>query len=273
MAGGGKNVVHPGRYFVGYIDSINRIAMAREKDLYKDENLIRKIGGRLQSDYYTFKRDIEYINDYFFEIFYILGLTDNLDLIIDTLNRGLLNLSSTFINKTMGDIEAGKIARNKFLTPNAKAKIENLPPEEREKVWERETRRSLKLLYNKIYKENRDCHVETRHNRTALEICRKTLFVAPSRIEIDGAKFIEVYTSYMEADESETKKIHEQAAAALNRFFNGSVEITQKELAKYFVLEYGIVKVNPNSINKNDYARLGLRRPPKTIKNDGGEKE
>ena len=246
------------------------------EDRFKNEDKVRKVGGRLWSDYYSFKKEIQYINDCFFELFYILNLTDDIDLIVDTLNDGLHNLCSVFIDNAMKSIEAGKIDKNKFLTQKTRNKLETLSPEERAKVWERETKRSLRLRYKGIYEQY--CkryglhYLETRHRKDVLEICRQTLFVEPTRIEIDGAKFVEVYTSYMEADESETKKIHEQAAAALNRFFNGSVEITQKELAKYFVLEYGIVKVNPNSINKNDYARLGLRRPPKTIKNDGGEK-
>ena len=156
-----------------------------------------------------------------------------------------------------------------------KTKLESLPPEEQAKVWERETKRSLKVLYKKIHeqytKEYRIYGLETKHNKRALEICRKTLFVTPSRIEIDGDKFIEVYTDYLEADESETKKIHEQAAAAINRFFNGAVEITQKELSKYFILEYGIVKVNPKSVNITDYARLGVRTI-RTAKKDGRKK-
>ena len=233
------------------------------EDKFKNEDKVRKVGGRLWSDYYTFKREVEYINDYFFELFYILNLTDDIDLIVDTLNDGLHNLCSVFIDKTIRDIEAGKIAKNKFLSSQMKTKLESLPPEEQAKVWERETKRSLKVLYKKIHeqytKEYRIYGLETKHNKRALEICRKTLFVTPSRIEIDGDKFIEVYTDYLEADESETKKIHEQAAAAINRFFNGAVEITQKELSKYFILEYGIVKVNPKSVNITDYARLGIR--------------
>ena len=233
------------------------------QDKFKNEDKVRKVGGRVESDYYHFRSEIEYINDNFFELFYILNLTDDIDLIIDTLNDGLHNLCSVFIDKIIRDIEAGKIAKNKFLSSQMKTKLESLPPEEQAKVWERETKRSLKVLYKKIHeqytKEYRIYGLETKHNKRALEICRKTLFVTPSRIEIDGDKFIEVYTDYLEADESETKKIHEQAAAAINRFFNGAVEITQKELSKYFILEYGIVKVNPKSVNITDYARLGYR--------------
>lgn len=193
------------------------------QDKFKNEYKVRKVGGRLESDYYSLKRDIEYINDYFFELFYILNLTDDIDLIVDTLNDGLRNLCSVFISKTIRDIEAEKIPKNKFLSSQMKTKLETIPPEERAKVWERETKRSLKALYKKIYEQYiKECRLfclETKHNKRALEICRKTLFITPSRIEIDGTKFLEVYTSFMEADESETKKLHEQAAEAINRFF------------------------------------------------------
>ena len=245
------------------------------EDKFKNEDKVRKVGGRLWSDYYRLKTEIVYINDCFFELFYILNLTDDIDLIVDTLNDGLHNLCSVFIDKTIRDIEAGKIAKNKFVSSKMKTNLESLPPEAQAKVWEQETKRSLKVLYKKILEKYTNEYMiyglEAKHNERALEICRKTLFVTQSRIEIDGEKFIEVYTDYMEADESETKKIHEQAAAAINRFFNGAVEITQKELSKYFILEYGIVKVNPKSVNITDYARLGVRTI-RTAKKDGRKK-
>ena len=59
---------------------------------------------------------------------------------------------------------------------------------------------------------------------------------------------------------------HQAAADAINRFFNGAVEITQKELDRYFILEYGIVKPKPTSITKQNYARLGVRSLKKTDK-------
>ena len=94
------------------------------EDKFKNEDKVRKVGGRLWSDYYSFKRDIEYINENFFELFYILKLTDNIDLIIDTLNNGLRNLCSVFIDKTIRDIEAGKIAKNKFVSSKMKTNLE-----------------------------------------------------------------------------------------------------------------------------------------------------
>ena len=236
---------------------------ARKKDEFKNEYIIRKVGGRVESDYYYFKREIEYINYNFFELFYNLNITDDIDLIIDILNDDLRNLCSVFVDKVFRDIEAGKIHKDKFLSDQAKKRLENTPPEEQEMVWERGTKWGINDLYKKIlqqYKEKYRVHLlETSHNKSALEIMRTTLFLTPEQIEIDAKKFVEVYTDYLAADESETKKIHEQAAEALNRFFNGSFPITHKELSKYFILEDGIVKINPKSVNLTDYARLGAR--------------
>ena len=230
---------------------------------FKNQDIVRKAGGRIEADYFNFRREIDYINENFFELFCILNLTDDIDLIIDTLNDGLNNLCSVFIYKTIRDIEAGKIPKDKFLSTHMKTKILSLPSEEQSTIWERETKRKLKFLYKDVYKQyirERGLHyLETRHTKSALEILRKTLFITPERIEIDGKKFVEVYADYLAADESETRKLHEQAAESINRFFNGSVAITEKELSKYFILEYGKVKVNPNSVNLTDYARLGAR--------------
>ncbi len=235
--------------------------MAQNK--FKNLDKVRKAGGRIETDYFNFRSEIDYINENFFELFCILNLTDDIDLIIDTLNDGLNNLQSVFVKKTIRDIEAGKIPTDKFLPAQTKKKLESLPPEEQATVRERETIRKLKYLYKDIYKqyirEKGVYYLETKHTKSALEILRKTLFITPERIEIDGEKFVEVYADYMAADESETRKLHEQAAEAINRFFNGSVAITEKELSKYFILEYGIVKVNPTSVNLTDYARLGAR--------------
>ena len=64
----------------------------------------------------------------------------------------------------------------------------------------------------------------------------------------------------MAGDESDTKKIHQAAADAINKFFNGAIEITQSELKKYFIISDGIIKINPQSIGKQSYARLGTRK-------------
>lgn len=232
------------------------------QDKFKNEGKVRKIGGKVANDYSFFKMEIESINETFFELFQLLGLTDDLDTIVEVLNDNLYNLKIHFINKVFRDMEKGKCPRYKFLSSNMKKKIQSLPPEEEEKIWKRETNRSLIAMYKTILeqykKDKRIYYLETRHNKKCLEIFGKSLIISPSRIEIDGEKFIEIYTSFTAADESETKKLHEQAAASINRFFNG-LEITHKELDKYFILEYGAVRIRPKSVNLEDYARLGYR--------------
>ena len=231
-------------------------------DRFKNESKVRRIGGKLETEYILFKKEIEYINGNFFEFFDLLQLTDDIDIFIKALNDGIHNFCTNFIVKAIRDIQACKIPKNKFLSPQMITKLEELPPEEREKKWERETKRNLKLLYKEIesefLKKNGLFPLEPRHARRALELYGKSLFVSTERIEIDGAKFIEVYESHIIADESETNKLHEQAAEAINRFFNG-VKITQEELSKYFILEDGKIMVRPKSVNIDDYSRLGRR--------------
>ena len=55
--------------------------MTAKLDIFKGENKVRSIGGRLRDDFYRFKRYVEYINDNQFKLFYNLGL-DDIDLII-----------------------------------------------------------------------------------------------------------------------------------------------------------------------------------------------
>ena len=235
--------------------------MARDK--FKNEGEVRKIGGKIESDYIFFKKQIEEINENFFGFLDVLGLTENIDLFIEAFNDGICNLCRHFMSKNIRDIEAGKIAKNEFLSPRIVTILEELPPEEREKKWERETKRSLSVLYKSIesefLKKNGLFPPEPKHIQKALRMFGRSLFMAKSRIEIDGAKFIKVYESYITADESETKKQHEQAIEAINRFFNG-IQITQEELSKYFVLEDGIIKIRIESVNVDDYSRLGKRK-------------
>lgn len=246
------------------------------KESFRNEEKVRKVGGRLQSDYYRFRREIEYINAHYFGLFCFLNLTEDVGLIIEALKGELRDLREIFINKAIGDMKAGKISKDKFLSNEAKKRMESAPPEEREKIWERGTRFCLSSLYKKTleqYKErNSECWIATWRPKPWLEILRTTLFLTPERIEIDGEKFVEVYTDFLAADASETKKIHDQAAEAINRFFNGAFPITKEELSKYFILEYGEVKVNPKSVNLTDYARLGPRTVRKA-KKDGGKKK
>lgn len=234
-----------------------------ESDIYKKEYKIKTIGGRLAEDYYTLKRDVDYINIYYFDLFYYLGLTDDIDYIIEALNSH--KLYSVFSDKIMRDIAEGKTPKEKFISKNTKKFLKNLPPEDMEIGKKRELRcirTKIAILFKetgeKYMRENKIYPFCPKHNHRALELCRKALYIAPSQIAIDIDKFIEIYKDYMAADESETKEMHQKAADAINHFFNG-VEITKKELSKYFVLKDGTIKINPKSVNLESYSRLGVR--------------
>lgn len=219
----------------------------------------------MEEDYSHLKREIDYLNINFFGLLSHFGLSEDLDTMLKALEGGKRFLKSVFIDKVTMDVYSGKIPKEKYLSPKCIIDFESLAPEEREKAKKRERRnlhRALTFLFNKLYKEyadeNKLYYIEPRYNRRAIEICRKALYLTPSQIAIDVDKFIEIYKSYLAADESITKKMHQEAADALNKFFNG-LTITHKELSKYFILEYGIVRVNPKSINLEDYSRLGKR--------------
>ena len=52
---------------------------------FKNESKVKKIGGRVAKDYTRLKEDIEYINRSFFKLFSLLGLADNIDLMVENL--------------------------------------------------------------------------------------------------------------------------------------------------------------------------------------------
>lgn len=244
--------------------------MPETLDLLKGENKVRIVGGKLRDDFYTLKRDIDNVNSHYFTLLYILGLSDDTNLVFETLNNGFRNLCSVFIEKAITDMKAGKIPKNKFLSEQMVKKIEKQSLPEQETTWNREVRRSLKAIYKEIVAKYRAdygiYYFEPILARNAFKIFRKALFVNEDRksLGIDVNKYLEIYKSYMIAEESGTKILHEQAAEAVNKFFNG-VEITQRELSKYFIIEDGIVKIQPTSINPSDYSRLGKRTFGKAI--------
>ena len=238
--------------------------MASKKLTFKDEGLVRKKGGQLAEYYYRFKGNVEYINFHLFDLFCELEVTGDINLIVEALTNRLEPLKEAYIEKTFKDIKAGKIPKYQFLSPYAQGRIKRLPPgneEEKNKIWERETRLKISRTFEDYIGEYEiflPSGLNTWYSVESLRIFGNSLFVTPERIEIDGVKFIELFTSYVEASESETGRLHEEAAEAVNRFFNDT-KITQQELSRYFVLEHGRVKVKANSVNKEGYIRLGHR--------------
>lgn len=231
------------------------------------ENLIRKIGGKLESDYYSLRRAVDEMNDKFFHLLYYFNLVrfDDPQNAIIALMGGEKGICSYFINRTTADYFEGKIVKEKVL----KAKWivdENTPPEEMEKRLKKEKtelHRSLSLRCQQAIKEYRkDYKVDylglCSYDKAIISVSKDILYLTEYGAEIDVEKFISFYKDRMAASESIIGSLHKEAATALNKFFGGAVPITHKELDRYFSFE-GIVKVRPESVNLESYSRLGNR--------------
>ena len=243
------------------------------------ENLIGKIGGKLQSDYLTLRAAVDEMNEKFFALLYYFDLVrfDDAQNAIVALAGGSKGIACYFIERISQDYREGKVKKEKVL----KAKWivdENTPPEEREKRLKKENtelHRSLSLKSKQILNEYRKNHyldyygVDSYYKRIII-LCKDSLYLTDYGAEIDVEKFIAFYKDRMAASESIIGKQHIEAAEALNRFFGGAVPITQKELERYFSFE-GIVKVRQESVNLESYSRLG-NRVINEIKIDDGKK-
>ena len=222
------------------------------------EKKIAKIGGRLLSDYCHLKNIVDMVNSNYIPLFQIMGMDqpEDKDSIINALVNGY-----SFMER----------AKNAFIETYTK-KISELPdPEAEKKRIDREIHRNLCFKFNELkgYYEKEFNYYSfflQGYSKKPLELCRDTLDYTPSGIVIDADKFIEYYSSFIAADESEYRKQHQEAADGMNRFFGGAVEITSKELDRYFLLENGIVVPNPKSINIESYMRLGYKVTTKTNK-------
>ena len=233
------------------------------EDTFHGESKIKKIGGKLYEDYLAFKKDVFYINVYYFEFFSRLGMADDVSCIIEALQSH--KVGNVFMDKTRRDLDVGKIPKEKFLSQCAMedvARYSSTNPEKARKREENSIRHHLNLEYKNIgekyLKDNKIYPFDPRHNHKAMDLCGGALYVTPTQLAIDCDKFIEIYGDHLAASESKTGKLHQKAADTINKFFNG-VEITQKELERYFTLEDGVIKVNPKSMKRENYFRLGWR--------------
>lgn len=231
------------------------------------ENLIKKIGGKLESDYYSLRAAVDEINRLYYPLLYYFGLNRSNDAanVAKALSDGVAGIGRYFVERTIRDIEEGKLKKEKVL----KAKWivdENTPPEEREKRLRKESvelHRSLTLKFKQALKDYEkdhriDCYGIGSYYKNILSLCGKLLYVTDYGMEIDVEKFISFYKDRMAASESIIGSLHEEAATALNKFFGGAVPITHKELDRYFCFE-GTVRVRPESVNLESYSRLGNR--------------
>lgn len=93
----------------------------------------------------------------------------------------------------------------------------------------------------------------------ALKVCRDALSLSSNGFVIDVEEYIRIYEEFIRLDESIIRRQQQAAADAINEFFNGKAKVTREDFDKYFIIENGVVKPNPDSINTKDYMRLGYR--------------
>lgn len=230
------------------------------------EYKINRIGGRLAADWQTVKSDIANINHYLFGFMKALGLTIDVDLIINAINTQFSSLSVDYFNKIFKDVELGIIKKEDYTSDKRLQQLKNLTPEQLEKETKKDIaniRMYAKRKYETISKDYFGCiyikNLIPKRNARTFEICREAFNITATEITIDVDKFARIYLDFLRADESIIKQMQIEAAAAINRFFNGAVMINEKELKHYFIIEDGVIKINPDSVNIQSYSRLGFR--------------
>ena len=229
------------------------------------EKKIAKIGGKLWSDYLYLRNLLDEINEKQVPFLDALGLMKDIDTVLTCLSSQIYSLKNIYIRKKT-ERKAEKEGKPYLLTTPTKG--EELTEEQKRE--RRETHRKLVYKYKEIYEyfikkyyicyNWRTCYIDR------IKILRDALFLSDGKIKVDEDKFIVVYGSFIKASESELMKQHQAAADGVNKFFGGAVPITDKELERYFMLEDGIMKVNPLSVNIESYSRLGSRKKIKISK-------
>ncbi len=229
----------------------------------KDVLKLRKIGGQLESCYHTLLKSVESLKEIVIPFFLALGFTlEDKDRVIEALLSDYLNraIKQAYIELNTEKVKAGRIPLEKILSKTTLKEREETT-EEREKRINRELHRRLVYRYkeqeDKFYKSH--YYESTYYHKASLRILREALYLTPTGLSVDVDKYIQIFGDYLEAKGSTTYEEHQAVADTINRFFNGAVEITQKELAKYFTIENGVVKPNPSSINRESYIRLGYK--------------
>jgi len=234
-------------------------------DIFKGEYKIRSIGGKLEKDYLYFRRSVLFVNANLIPIFFMLGFynPEDKDSIIDILlysENFASGVKKLYMTREKERIAMGEAKLERYLSSKIiERKFDR--SEERERYLRCQLNRFLTIRFKYLFERYTNMYKPTfeGYSRTPFLICRESLYISPLGFEIDIDRYLDIYRSHFEAGESCTKKQHQEAADAINRFFNGSMAITQKELARYFIIDCGIVKPNPESITIDDYIRLGCR--------------
>lgn len=235
------------------------------KGIFKKESKISKIGGKMEDDYLRFRNIVVFLNENIVPLYIRLGFNkeEQTDMVIKAIMVGKNGAKTLFVEYWTTKIKEGQIPLEKILpalTIKKLAKLENNQDERTAKI-NREIHRNLSFRFKEIESDFMKDYrpLAFSFDKRPLIYFGKSLELTDTGLNINVDMFIDLYASYMKACESEAKKQHQAAAEAINRFFNGAVEITDKELMRYFVLEDGVIKPNLSSINIEGYMRLGYR--------------
>ena len=125
--------------------------MARSINVFENEKNIRKIGGRLESDYYSFRSLVLYHNANLIPLFCALGLSkeEYKDKVLNAIQTGRRGVFALFVEIYTQAIEEGRMKVERVVKAEAIAK-EYPTREEKEKQMKRAIRNGLRTIYQKI---------------------------------------------------------------------------------------------------------------------------
>lgn len=236
------------------------------KKVFEKESKIISIGGKMQEDYLRFRNVVVFLNENILPLYISLGFDkkNQTDMVVEAILEGMGGAKKLFLNYWCARIKDREIPIEKVLPARTitKLKESDLSDEERNEKIDREIHRNLSFHYKKIetdYRKEYTPPLSVTYDELPIRFFKDSLILTPSGLTINIDAFIDLYGTYLSVCEGEAKLHHQAAAEAINRFFNGAVEITQKELMRYFIFEDGVIKPNLSSINKEGYMRLGYR--------------
>lgn len=252
---------------------------------FETEADIYKAGGRIAENYSGLKNYLDFIDSHALEYLLPLGMASDKEEYLHYSHSLQCNVKRAYVRKQVDKIalkveEAVKKADSegregdykgihiidKFATSTT-GKRKGLPFEteilhDGESLRRKITKKIVQKLnteFAEIFKE-----VERRtwkrfdnvYKSEAEDIFFDAIRFTPEEgLTVDIPSFAEIYKSKTEAEKSDIYKKHEAAAEAVNSFF-GNLQITDKEMERYFILYGGKVKPNPKSVNVESYMRL-----------------
>jgi hypothetical protein len=250
---------------------------------YKTEADIYKAGGRIAENYRGLKNYLDNIYKHSLEPLCALGMASNKEEYLYYSHKYSMDVRRDYVAKQVDKIalkieEAVKEADSegreykgipiidKYATSKT-GKNKGLPfaadiLHDGEKLRRKITQKIVQKLNQKfaatldeVYKRTW-YKLEHSYRSTGEDIFFDSIRFSPEEgLTIDIPSFAEIYRSQTEAEQSETYKKHLAAAEAVNSFF-GNMEITDKEMERYFQLYGGKVRPNPKSVNVESYMRL-----------------